>query len=121
MSHTKPPRPRLTHPDPYTPVRTFQIDLRNDTVEEVPVEQSPDERIAALESENATLKESSPGDIRTKGWMVAVHNDYRQNGENHTFWLFTRGDRCAKGEGKTDAEALNQVRLKIAKQETHDA
>jgi hypothetical protein len=38
--------------------------------------------------------------------MVAVHNDYRLNGELHTFWLFTKDDRAVKGEGKTDAEAL---------------
>lgn len=29
-------------------------------------------------------------DIRAQGWLVAVHNDYLQNGEFRTFWLFTQ-------------------------------
>lgn len=66
---------------------------------------------------------SSPADIRAAGWTVAVHNDYSLNGARHTFWLFTRADpsrtnlpgegRYAKGEGRTDAEALDEVRLQI--------
>lgn len=48
-------------------------------------------------------------EFRALGWAVAIHNDYRLNGEPHTFWLFTKGDRCVKGEGRTDAEALAQV------------
>jgi cytochrome c556 len=56
----------------------------------------------------------SPADIRAAGWAVAVHNDYRLNGEPHTFWLFTKDGRAVKGEGKTDAEALSQVRAAIA-------
>jgi hypothetical protein len=48
--------------------------------------------------------------IRAAGWMVAVHNDYKQNGELFTFWLFTHPDgRWLKGEGRTDAEALARV------------
>jgi hypothetical protein len=47
------------------------------------------------------------GRLRDAGWVVAVHNDYRQGGTLHTFWLFTKGDRCAKGEGRSDAEALS--------------
>lgn len=58
--------------------------------------------------------ESLPDDIRAAGWVVAVHNDYRLDGVAHTFWLFTKGDQCVKGEGKTDAEALNQIRNKLA-------
>jgi hypothetical protein len=65
------------------------------------------------------LRASSPMDIRAKGWSVAVHNDYKQNGEAHTFWLFTNGDRCVKGEGKSDAEALAQVRTAISKLAVH--
>jgi hypothetical protein len=69
---------------------------------------------------------SRPDDIRALGWTVAVHNDYRLNGEPHTFWLFTKPnptftpgnpfggyDCCVKGEGKTDAEALNAVRERL--------
>jgi len=48
--------------------------------------------------------------LRSLGWMVAVHNDYKQNGEFHTFWLLTCPDgRYLKGEGKTDDEALEQI------------
>ena len=48
--------------------------------------------------------------LRAQGWAVAVHNDYRLGGRNHTFWLFTHPcGRWAKGEGETDAEALDQV------------
>lgn len=47
--------------------------------------------------------------FRAQGWVVAVHNDYVQNGELFTFWLFTKGSRCAKGEGRNDTEALTQV------------
>jgi cell division protein FtsB len=46
-------------------------------------------------------------ELRADGWEVAVHNDYRQDGQPHTFWLFTRGDRrWIKGEGTTDEFAL---------------
>jgi len=62
---------------------------------------------------NASLRASSPQDIRDKGWAVTVHNDYRQGGESHTFWEFSKGNRCVRGEGRTDAEALNIVRTAI--------
>lgn len=52
-------------------------------------------------------------EIRRKGWMVAVHNDYRLNGEFFTFWLFTKGNSCVKGEGRTDEEALTLVSVAI--------
>lgn len=64
-----------------------------------------------------------PDDIRAAGWLVAVHNDYRLGGRFHTFWLFTKDDskdrpepgegRYAKGEGESDAVALNSVRSMI--------
>lgn len=57
--------------------------------------------------------EGKPDDIRALGWTVAVHNDYRQNGESHTFWLFTKDGRAIKGEGRTDTEALDQVRAAL--------
>ena len=46
--------------------------------------------------------------LRSDGWSVAVHNDYRQDGEPHTFWLLTRDGRAVKGEGRTDEEALGE-------------
>lgn len=59
---------------------------------------------------------SSPTDLgavldglRKRGWLVAVHNDYRLNGVLHTFYLFTRGDHCAKGEGRSDLEAIGNA------------
>lgn len=69
-----------------------------------------DEAIARAERAEASL----PEDIRNKGWAVAVHNDYRLNGEKHTFWLFTKGDFAIKGEGLTDAEALDAIRTSPA-------
>lgn len=49
-------------------------------------------------------------ELRALGLTVAVHNDYRLNGEAHTFWLLTGHDGMSyKGEGKTDAEALTHV------------
>lgn len=48
--------------------------------------------------------------LRDSGWSVAVHNDYRINGESATFWLFTHADGTwKKGEGKTDREAVRAV------------
>lgn len=45
--------------------------------------------------------------LRSKGWAVAVHNDYHLNGEPHTFWLLTHpSGRFVKGEGRTDLDAL---------------
>ena len=58
---------------------------------------------------------SSPDDLRAQGWRVAVHNDYRQNGRLFTFWLLTMGDRCVKGEGETDAEALDAIREQLGR------
>ena len=49
--------------------------------------------------------------LRSNGWSVAIHNDYRQDGERRTFWLFTHGgDRglYVKGEASTDEAALRQ-------------
>lgn len=49
-------------------------------------------------------------DLRAAGWTVAVHNDYRQQGELHTFWLFTHpSGKYLKGEGRSDEEAVAQV------------
>lgn len=62
---------------------------------------------------------SSPDDLRRQGWVVAVHNDYRMNHEPHTFWLLTKGDRAIKGEGKSDAIALNQIREKLLKEQSN--
>jgi hypothetical protein len=48
--------------------------------------------------------------IRKAGWSVAIHNDYRLNGEFHTFWLFTHENGTyVKGEGKTDIEAIAEA------------
>lgn len=57
------------------------------------------------------ITSTSADDLRTLGLTVAVHNDYRLNGEHHTFWLFIdeATGMSYKGEGKTDAEALAQV------------
>lgn len=55
------------------------------------------------------MAEDTVESLRAAGWAVAVHNDYRQDGEPRTFWLFTHPTgRWIKGEGRTDAEALAQ-------------
>lgn len=56
----------------------------------------------------------SPNDLRHLGWMVAVHNDYVPEGKRYTFWLISKGERCLKGEGTSDAVALDQIRKKIS-------
>lgn len=70
-----------------------------------------------------TAMRGSADDLRSKGFKVAVHNDYELNGERFTFWLLTiplgnqHGHaivRAFKGEGKTDAEALDQIRGRFA-------
>lgn len=74
--------------------------------------------IKAMASAQTTKDDPSyPDDLRKRGWSVAVHNDYFIDGERYTFWLFTndlQAGACAKGEGRTDAEALDQVRKFIA-------
>lgn len=70
-------------------------------------------RRAILSAAAAPGGAGEPTDIRAAGWTVAVHNDYRLTGEQHTFWLFTKNNTAIKGEGRTDAEALNQVRFAI--------
>jgi len=53
-------------------------------------------------------------DIRMRGWRVGVHNDYRLNSEDWTFWLFTHySGRFVKGEGKSDKKALEAVLLQL--------
>ena len=62
---------------------------------------------------NTAARELLLDELRRDGWMVAVHNDYRLDGEACTFWLFTKDGRAVKGEGATDAIALQQVREQI--------
>lgn len=51
--------------------------------------------------------------LRADGWMVAIHNDYTLDGETFTFWLFTHPEGAwAKGEGRTDEEALDWAYLR---------
>jgi hypothetical protein len=50
-------------------------------------------------------------DLRAAGWRVAVHNDYRLNGVDMTFWLMTHPSGVyAQGEAATDIEALQQIK-----------
>lgn len=52
--------------------------------------------------------------IRSYGYAVGIHNDYRLNGQKFTYWQFTHPDGTyLKGEGPTDKEALNEVMEKI--------
>jgi hypothetical protein len=47
-------------------------------------------------------------ELRSAGWRVAIHNDYRLNGADMTFWLFTQesSGRYVKGEGASDIDAV---------------
>ena len=50
--------------------------------------------------------------LRTAGLSVAVHNDYRLKGVQHTFWLFTdKTGMSYKGQGTTDISALIDVKV----------
>jgi hypothetical protein len=54
--------------------------------------------------------------MRSEGWTVAVHNDYRQNGQPMTFWLFTNeaNGTFVKGEGPTDLAAVADALAALA-------
>lgn len=54
--------------------------------------------------------------IRRLGWTVAVHNDYRLDGRNHTYWLFTKGEQCRQAECpvEDEAKALSALRKRLA-------
>ena len=61
-----------------------------------------------------------PDDLRNKGLVVACHNDYKQDGKDMTFWLMNwiqpgKLTISLKGEGESDAEALDQIRAQFAK------
>ena len=47
--------------------------------------------------------------IHARGWVVAIHNDYRQNGRLRTFWLWTCDEYAVKGEGDNNHAALDIV------------
>lgn len=61
--------------------------------------------------------------LREEGWMVAVHNDYRLDGEAYTFWLFTnfRNKTFVQGEARTDEEALQNIRIELMERELDEA
>jgi len=63
----------------------------------------------------AHLRGSNADDLREKGWLVAVHNDYVQNDIRMTFWLLTHSPtgRFVRGEGCTDEDALDLCRAQI--------
>jgi len=65
--------------------------------------------------------ESLLGEMRAHGWMVAVHNDYRLNGQSMTFWLFTHPGRgiYLKGEGNSDLKVLYDIVSARRAQETN--
>lgn len=57
--------------------------------------------------------------LRDRGWMLAVANDYRLGGEWHVFYAFTHpGGLAAKGEGRSDLEALRLAEIDIVAKES---
>lgn len=94
----------LQDPDAWTPETA--ADCANLMVRQLPA------IVAALERAGAATAD----DIRAQGWTVAVHNDYQEHKSARTFWLVTHKEsgRFLKGEGTTDAQALNQIRVALA-------
>lgn len=81
-----------------------------------------DGRLVPELREEKTMNESAEsilGRMRASGWMVAAHNDYRQNGQVQMFWLLTREvygrTSCVRGEGASDRLALEQCSLAAKK------
>jgi hypothetical protein len=81
--------------------------------------QPPDDEDAALSHRSGEREQQTDGGLgdalrrmRSEGWTVAVHNDYRQNGQPMTFWLFTNETHgtFVKGEGPTDLAAVTDAR-----------
>lgn len=70
--------------------------------------------VDGMSDSEISMMEALPDDIRAQGWAVVCHNDYRLKGQSYTFWSFSRGREYIKGEGRTDAEALNQVRAQMS-------
>lgn len=61
-----------------------------------------------------TFGSSSPDDLRQLGFTVTVHNDYRLGGVAHTYWhLSDSKNQGYIGEGRSDADALDQIRHQI--------
>lgn len=62
---------------------------------------------------------NSPDDLRKLGFTVAVHNDYKMNDTDCTFWLLTKLINnhliALKGEGISDIIALDIIREQILK------
>ena len=51
--------------------------------------------------------------LRDRGWVIGCHNDYRQGGVLHTYYLFTNGDFKVQGEAVGDMMAIDQVEANI--------
>lgn len=53
-------------------------------------------------------------DLRARGWTVAAHYAYKQDGDLMTYWLFIHPDgRWVEGSGITDVAALEAVLGKV--------
>lgn len=52
--------------------------------------------------------------LREKGWVVAAHYDRPVEPIPFTSWLFTKGSRYVKGDGRTDLLALQHVRSEVS-------
>jgi hypothetical protein len=74
---------------------------------------------SAHDSDNTELEQlraACADDLRSWGWTVTLHQDYRLNGQPMTRWLLTKDERFVTGEGATDAEALREIRRKLAQE-----
>ena len=69
--------------------------------------------VAKLAEETRRARASVPDDIRALGWTVAVHSDYRHGAALYTRWIFIQHEKAVRGEGETDRDALNVVRVQL--------
>lgn len=54
-------------------------------------------------------------DIRSAGWTVELHREYWELGHKMILWLFSNGATLVRGEGPSEADALENARHQIEK------
>lgn len=79
-------------------------------------EEAREEAVARAVAETRAERAApgSPDDLRAYGFEVTAHLDYQHEGKPRTFWCLTLGPLAFKGTGATDAEALDEIRRRVA-------
>lgn len=52
-------------------------------------------------------------ELRDRGWGLVAHNDHRGDEMLTVVWLFTKRDRCARGVGGSDEQALGRAEREV--------